>query len=324
MVVRATVGSCRSVDVLSRSRPARSPGASSVGRCWPIWCRSTRCTPCCSRTQACPMRRSRRCSPCGPRSGSWPRSPPGRSRTASAAAPRSSSAPSCRRSAMRPGSCSPSFPASRRASCCGDWAAPSPRVRRRRCCTTGWSQPVPRSTTPGSRAGSARQGWSCRCRRPGSRPRCSSPAVIPRPGGRAWRRASVPPSWPLGFRRNPGTGLRRPSHRKTARRTRRTWRPSGKEWRTSSRGRRYSARCWRSACSTGWTRSRSTSRWWPATYGCPPRWCPWRCSPCRSSAQWGPPSEARRTDSVPERSPSCWLPVPSSSRRRRRCRTRRP
>ena len=32
MVVRATVGSCRSVDVLSRSRPARSPGASSDGR----------------------------------------------------------------------------------------------------------------------------------------------------------------------------------------------------------------------------------------------------------------------------------------------------
>ena len=32
MASRATVGSCRSVDVLSRSRPARSPGASSDGR----------------------------------------------------------------------------------------------------------------------------------------------------------------------------------------------------------------------------------------------------------------------------------------------------
>ena len=102
---------------------------------------------------------------------------------------------------------------------------------------------------------------------------------------------------------NPGQVFDGPAHRKTARRTRRTWRPSGKVWRTSSRGRRSSARCWRSACSTGWTRSRSTSRWWPATYGCPPRWCPWRCSPCRSSAQWAPLSEARRTDSVPERSP---------------------
>ena len=176
--------SCRSVDVLSLSRPARSPAASSVGRCWPIWYRSTRCTPCCSRTQACPMRRSRRCSPCGPRSGSSPRSPPG---------PRDPLRPPHRARrrrlvqalGLRPGSWSPSFPASQRASCCGDWAAPSPRVRRRRCCTTGWSQPVPRSTTPGSRAGSARQGWSCRCRRPGSRPRCSSSVVIPRPGGRA-------------------------------------------------------------------------------------------------------------------------------------------
>ena len=323
MVLRATVGSCRSVDVLSRSRPARSPGASSDGRCWLIWYRSTRCTPCCSRTRACPMRRSRRCSPCGPRSGSSPRSPPGRSRTASAAAPHSSSARSCRRSAMRPGSCSPSFPASRWASCCGDWAAPSRRVRRRRCCTTGWSQSGPRSTTPGSRAGSARRGWSCRCRRPGSRRHCSSPVVIPRPGGRAWRPASVPLSWPLGFR-NPATGRRRPHHREDgADGRRRTWRllRDGVAD-VVARGRRSSARCWRSACSTGWTRSRSTSRWWPAIYGCPPRWCPWRCSPCRSSAQWAPLSEVRRTDSAPERSRSCWRPVPPCSQERRRSRIR--
>ena len=98
---------------------------------------------------------------------------------------RSSSVRSCRRSAMRPGSCSPSFSALRRASCCGDWAAPSRQVHRRRCCTTGWSQSVPRSTTRGSRAGSARRGWSCRCRPPGSRRHCSSPVVIPRPDGRA-------------------------------------------------------------------------------------------------------------------------------------------
>ena len=69
----------------------------------------------------------------------------------------------------------------------------SRRARRRRCCTTGWPRWAPRSTTPGSRAGWARPGWPCRCRRPGSRPCCSSSAAMRRPGGRASLRASARP-----------------------------------------------------------------------------------------------------------------------------------
>ena len=308
MVVRATVGSCRSVDVLSRSRPARSPGASSDGRCWPTWCRSTRCTRCCSRTRACPMRRSRRCSPCGPRSGSSPRSPPGRSRTASAAAPRSSSVRSCRRSAMRPGSCSPSFSASRSGFVLWGLGGALASGAQEALLHDGL-------VAVGAAQHYARvQGWVGAAGLVVQVPTAGIATALFVVGGypaAGWASVTTCLGTAVLAARLPEPGDRSPTTPSSARRrgrTRRTWRPSGTVSRMSSRGRRSSARCWRSACSTGWTRSRSTSRWWPAIYGCPPRWCPWRCSPCRSSAQWAPLSEVRRTGSVPERSRSCWRP----------------
>ena len=47
----------------------------------------------------------------------------------------------------------------------------------------------------------------------------------------------------------------------------RTWRRCGTAWRRRPPAGRCAARCSRSGCSTGWTRSRSTSRWSPAISG---------------------------------------------------------